>query len=105
LGGAKKRSISQIAKQQKARGQKGQKSKKKKGFIEKKTGGLDYPEVGEKTFDEIAKMGAITPFTIASKYGLKLSIAKNLLKELEKTGKIQYVAGSSRIKVYKYIGN
>lgn len=64
--------------------------------------GLTIPKVNEKSLkSELSNMRAITPYSIASKYGLRLSLAKNFLKILEKKGAIRAVEGNSRIKVYR----
>ncbi|MGC8849880.1 MAG: hypothetical protein ACP5QI_05345 [Candidatus Bathyarchaeia archaeon] len=50
---------------------------------------------------EISKMKAITPFSVASQYDLKVSAAKVLLRRLAEKGLIEAVAGCSRIRIYK----
>ena len=83
MGGAKKRSLSQIEKQQsRKKSDKKSSGKSSKSSISKKIGGIDPPNIEMKTFKtEFLKIGAITPYTISSKYGLKLSIAKEYLKD------------------------
>jgi ribosomal protein S25 len=49
-------------------------------------------------------MKAITPYVFAMKYSMKLSLAKNWLKKLEKKGIIQKIASSGSLKIYKYGG-
>ena len=107
MGGNKKKTIAQADKQQQLQNQKQEKTDKKKPSkeksFEKKIGGIAMPNIGEKELtSELSKMKAITPYTIATKYNLKISIAKNLLDSLEKIGKIQLVAGRSSIKIYKF---
>ncbi len=103
MGGGKKRSLAQIEKQQKVKGKEEVKAKEKKskGSAEKKSGILNLPDTSSKEFlDELSKMRAITPYGLASKYGLKLSIAKDVLDDLEKRGTIQMVAGNNRLRIY-----
>jgi ribosomal protein S25 len=46
-------------------------------------------------------MKAITPYTLATKYNIKLSAAKMVLKTLEQKGLIQLVAANKNLKVYQ----
>jgi len=104
MGGGKKRSLAQIEKQQKLKEKEEAKAKEKKtkGSTEKKTSILNLPDTSSKEFlDELSKMKAITPYGIASKYGLRLSIAKDVLEDLEKRGTIQMVAGNNRLRIYR----
>ncbi len=59
------------------------------------------PPDTEKVLPQIRKMKAITPYTVASRLDLRLSAAKDLLQELEREGKIEYVSGSKNLKIYK----
>jgi len=106
MGGAKKKSLAQAEKQQDLQSQKQEKQQDKKKTpkqMEKKISGIDISNIKEKELDaELSKMKAITPYSLATRYGLKLSIAKDLLESLERLGKIQQVAGSSNLKVYKF---
>ena len=108
MGGAKKRSLSQMEKQQKLRAQKRdskQKRSTKKKPVEKIISGIDIPLVPNKDlFTELKKMKAITPYSLATKYNLKLSLAKNWLKLLNQKNVIQQIAGRGSLKIYKYVG-
>ena len=55
----------------------------------------------EKNVVEIKKMNVLTPYAIATKFGIRISAAKNFLEQLEKNGAIQLVSGSHNIKIYK----
>ena len=105
MGGAKKRSISQMEKQQKLQAQKKsgkQKKATKRKTIEKTISGLDIPNVPIKDLsNELKKMKAITPYSLAMKYNIKLSLAKDWLELLDKKGTIQKIASSSSLKIYK----
>lgn len=107
MGGAKKRSLSQIEKQQRLQDQKSSqqgKSSKTKTF-ERSFGGIELPSVSDKDLScELAKMRAITPYALAVKYNIKLSIAKDWLGVLEKRGMLQRIVGSSSLQVYKFSG-
>ena len=106
MGGAKKKSMAQAEKQQDMQSQKQDKTQDKKKTtkqMEKKISGVDMSNIKEKELDaELSKMRAITPYTVATRYNLKMGIAKDLLESLERSGKIQQVAGRSNIKIYKF---
>jgi len=106
MGGKKKLGIKQMEKQQ---GDKSadDKSKKKE---EKKTGppqkkitvGIMVPDVkDQKIVAEIKKMGVLTPYAVSTRYGIRISAAKDFLEQLETTGAVQLVSGSHNLKIYK----
>lgn len=105
MGGAKKQSLSQAEKQQalRAKKQEGKAAKKTQTkAYEKRTGGISIPDVSnEKFIDELKEAKAVTPYTLASKYNLKMSVAKRVLEELVKQGLVQPITGNSRLRVYK----
>lgn len=102
MGGSKKKSIVQMEKQQKTKDEEPKKDGKKKPTIEKKTGGINLPDMASKEFlGELSKIKAVTPYGIASRFGLRISIAKDVLEELEKRGVLKFVAGSNRLRIYK----
>ena len=68
---------------------------------EKKTTGVLMPEINDSLIDEIRKMKVITPFATSSRFGLRISIAKDLLEELERKKIIELVSRSRKTKVYK----
>ena len=103
MGGAKKKSTNQIGK---AKGSGDSKPSKKsaKPVVEKKTLNVGLPDIENKTLvPELEKMKAITPSTVASSYGVRVSIAKDFLKELAKKQLIDLVESNNRIKIYKLI--
>jgi len=72
------------------------------GFTEKKAPGIVPPDPkSEKVVGEIKKMKALTPYTVATRFNLRLSVAKDLLDELAQRGVIQYVSGGKSLKIYK----
>jgi len=107
MGGAKKQSLSQVEKQQALR------TKKQKGEVTKKTqtkayekriGGINLPNVSnESLINELKEAKAVTPYTLASKYNLRMSVAKRILGELVKQGIVQPITGNSRLRVYKVV--
>jgi small subunit ribosomal protein S25e len=109
MGGAKKRSMAQMEKSQVQTDKKdepGASSTGKKGkgktVVEKRPRGLQSPDLNDpKLIGEIQKMGAITPFSLASQFNLRLSVAKDLLEELEKRRMLILVGGNARIRIYQ----
>lgn len=107
MGGAKKMSLKQAEKRQSSRDQKmqGDQRRRRSDIPEKKRLGIDLPDLqGKAASDDLKKMKAITPYTIATKYDIRLSKAKNMLHILEKRGLVSLVASSNNLKVYRYIG-
>lgn len=106
MGGAKKKSMAQMEKTQVQTDNKEEPAQSKKGkaktVAEKRPRGLQPPEVGDPKFlGEVQKLSAITPFSLANQFNLRLSVAKNLLEELEKRKLITLVGGNARIRIYK----
>src|SRR5689334_17266061 len=86
MGGAKKKSMAQMERTQDQTDKKdepGSKKGKAKTVVEKRPRGLQSPDLSDPKFlAEVQKMGAITPFSIASQFNLRLSVAKDLLEDL-----------------------
>lgn len=106
MGGAKKKSMAQMEKQQTQQdsGKKPEPPKKTKGktVAEKKTAGIVMPNLEDAKFaGELSKMGALTPYAIASQFNVRLSVARDILEELERRRLVKSVGGNTRIKVYK----
>jgi ribosomal protein S25 len=60
------------------------------------------PEISDNALHkELDQMGAITPYSVASKFDLKLSTAKSLLKKHEEKGLIERIGGNNRLSIYK----
>lgn len=106
MGGAKKKSISQMEKAQRLAEEKAEKAKKQKikAAIEKKVRSIEIPNIEEsKLITELSKLGAITPYAVASQFNIKVGTAKRLLDELEKKNLISLVGGNARLRVYKVV--
>ena len=104
LGGAKKKNLAQIEKTQVQQDKKPEAPKKAKGKppAEKKSRGVDVPNVEDTRFlSELSKMGAITPYALASQFNLRISVAKDMLEELERKRLVTAVGGNARIRIYK----
>ena len=110
MGGAKKRSLKQQEKQQTLQTDKQQQQKKSatktgKAETSDKAHGLNINEITEKDLNELAKIKALTPYAVAAKYSLRLSIAKDILETLEQRKTIEQVASGGGLKIYKFVGN
>jgi small subunit ribosomal protein S25e len=105
MGGKKKLGIKQMEKQQVTQDEAkaAEKKKEKAGPPkEKKTLGILPPDSkDQKIVAEVKKMGVLTPYAIATKYGVRISAAKDFLEEMEANGTIQLVSGSHNLKIYK----
>jgi ribosomal protein S25 len=105
MGGKKKLGIKQMEKQQadKAEEDKAKKKEEKKGPPQKKiTVGIMVPDVRDgKIVAEVKKMGVLTPYAVSTRFGIRISAAKDFLEQLEANGSIQLVSGSHSIKIYK----
>ncbi|MEM3526066.1 MAG: eS25 family ribosomal protein [Candidatus Jordarchaeaceae archaeon] len=54
--------------------------------------------------EEIPKMKIVTPSTISAKYKIRVSTAKEIIRELENKGKLRLVEENRRLKVYATVG-
>jgi len=104
MGGKKKLGIKQMEKQQvKTDNDKEAKKKEKAGAPkERKTVGIMGPDPKDgKVVAEVKKMNVLTPYAVATRYGIRISAAKDFLEQLEANGAVQLVSGSHNIKIYK----
>jgi len=68
---------------------------------EKRTASVVLPEIDESLVDEIRQMKVVTPFAVSSRFGLRISVAKDLLEELERKKIVELVSRSRKTKIYK----
>jgi small subunit ribosomal protein S25e len=105
MGGKKKLGLKQMERQQVNDDEKGKDKKKEKAGPpkEKRTIiGVVAPDAkNDKNVAEIKKMNVLTPYAVATKFGVRISAAKDFLEQLEKNGDVQLVSGSHNIKIYK----
>jgi len=93
-----KKSLKKMEKQQAAKDKEDQKTKEKRDKI---IGAVDIPDsTSDEVMGALRGMKAITPTGVASKFNLKVSIAKKLLRELENSGTLELAARSQNLKVY-----
>jgi small subunit ribosomal protein S25e len=101
-GGSKKKSIAAAERAQSRAGPKEGEAKEEKK-PEQKAGPKSVvvtDDIMKTIRKEAPKTGAITPYTIASKYNLKISTAKGILKELEMGNIVRRATSNRRIIVY-----
>jgi len=103
MGGTKKKTLSQMKKEEEKRREKEAEKKKAKQIIEKKERSAFFAESPEAALKELSKLDVLTPYAVASQLNLRLSAAKNLLKELEVKKLVQMIQGNARIKIYKLV--
>ncbi|MEM1556600.1 MAG: 30S ribosomal protein S25e [Candidatus Bathyarchaeia archaeon] len=106
MGGKKKPTISQALKAQMRETVKEEGAKETKAKapakVEKKPASVIMPNPrDEKVIKEIQKMKVLTPYTVASRFNLRLSVAKDLLEELQRQGVITFVSSGRHLKIYK----
>jgi len=107
MGGKKKLSLKQMertqARKDEEKERKGGKERKSGGpTIEKKSLGITLPDLkSEKVIGELKKMKVLTPYSVGSRFDLRLSVARDFLEELERRRIVEYVSGSKNLKVYK----
>ena len=101
-GGKKKQSLRQMTKQKASRDSKHKERKSAAPPAAKKSIGLTMPDINsKKVTDELKGMKVLTPSMVASRFNIRLSLAKTFLKELEKRKMIEYVSGGKNLKIYK----
>jgi small subunit ribosomal protein S25e len=104
MGGKKKLTIKQMERTQDKKDEAPEKKKgsKSAGPAERKAPSIMPPDLrSEKTINEIKKMKAITPYVVASRFNLRLSVAKDMLDELAQKGVIDFVSAGKNLKIYK----
>jgi len=102
MGGKKKRSIKQMAKAQKKKGGKKEKRHTTAPSQRKSIPGITPPSLkSDKFISELKKMKIVTPYSVASRFDVRLSVARAFLKELERKGMIEFVSKSRNLRIYK----
>ena len=95
-----------LKKQERQQGRKDKDGKAKGGRVEKTIGSLELPEMkSEELMEQLGKMKAITPTSLAMQYSLKISMAKRLLTQLEDDKVVNLVSRSHNLKVYALTSN
>src|SRR5512140_2925141 len=108
MGGKKKLGLKQMEKQQDDKAvedKKKKEEKEKKGPPTKKTTiGVIAPDSKDpKIVAEVKKLGVLTPYAVSTRYGIRISAAKDFLEQLEAVGAVQTVSASHNLKIYKAV--
>ncbi|UCD45364.1 MAG: hypothetical protein JSV27_02365 [Candidatus Bathyarchaeota archaeon] len=94
-----KRSLKQIERQQRRKDRDDKEDKG--GRVEKTIGSLDIPDMNsDELMEQLSKMKAITPTSLAVQLNVKVSTSKKLLEELRKDRVVDMVSRSHNLKVY-----
>jgi small subunit ribosomal protein S25e len=106
MGGKKKLNLKQMERMQEKKDEQEKEKKKKEKATgpprEKRASAVIPPDPkSEKTIAELKKMHVLTPFTVASRYNIRMSAARDFLQQLHDNGTIQLVSGSHNIKIYR----
>jgi len=104
MGGKKKLTLKQVERQQGKKDEEEKKEKKEKASApkEKRPSGIVPPDPkNEKTVGELKKMRVLTPYSVASRFNIRMSAAKDFLDRLEESGVIKRVGGNHSIKIYE----
>lgn len=104
MAGAKKKSLRKAEKQQKVKQDKGKKGRREsRSKPADRTVTLENTDFSDEQLrDGLKKMKAITPYTVATQFNIKLSTAKRLLGTMKGQGVLQLVARSRNVQLYKF---
>jgi small subunit ribosomal protein S25e len=107
-GGKKKKNITQMAKSKELEERKGQPKGKGSGTgisssaAEKRVQGITVPSLKDKKVEkELQAMKVLTPYSVASRFNLRISVARDFLEELQREGLVSFVTSGKGTKVYK----
>ncbi|MEM1519458.1 MAG: 30S ribosomal protein S25e [Pyrobaculum sp.] len=106
MGGKKKPTLSQLAKKaekekaQQPQQQKGKKEVKKEEVATKRTIQTLDEKIYQTIAKEISSLKVVTPYEVASKYGIKMSTALKVLRSLKERGDLILIAKGHRTEIY-----
>lgn len=104
MGGKKKLGLKQMERMQTKKDEEEKKKKDKAAgpSKERKPSGIIPPDPkNEKMIAELKKMHVLTPYTVATRFNIRISAAKDFLEQLEENNVIKLASGSHSIKIYK----
>jgi small subunit ribosomal protein S25e len=103
MGGKKKLTLKQMERTEEKKGEAPKHGGKTTPTLaERKAPGIIPPDLkSDKIVGEVKKMKAVTPYAVASRFNLRLSIARDMLEELTRRGVLDYVSGNKNLKIYK----
>ncbi|HDI07982.1 MAG TPA: hypothetical protein ENF76_06435 [Candidatus Bathyarchaeota archaeon] len=102
MGGKKRLTLKQMEKQSRK-----QARQKRSGASDataprdKKAPGIIPPDIKDpKVIEEVKKIKVLTPYAVASRFNIRLSTARDFLKQLEEKGVIKFVSRSRNVRIY-----
>lgn len=98
MGGKKRPTISQLEKKLRRERIEKEKARKEKIKGEVRIGSVNI-SINE-VMREVVKTSYVTPYQLASKSGIKISVARKVLKELEEKGLLKLIDKNRRIAIY-----
>lgn len=103
MGGKKKLTLKQMERTEEKKGEAPKRGGKTTPTLaERKAPGIIPPDLkSDKIVGEVKKMKAVTPYAVASRFNLRLSVARDMLEELTRRGVLDYVSGNKNLKIYK----
>ncbi len=102
--GKKKQSLKQMTKPKAPKEEKRKERKTGAPPPAKKSVGLTMPDINsKKVLGDLKGMKVLTPSVVAARFNIRLSLAKNFLKELERRKMVEYVSGGKNLKIYKLL--
>jgi len=98
LGGPKKPTLKQLEKRL-LRQKQQQAGKTAMEIKEKSVAGVIPPSLDEvESF--IKTQPYITPYILSEKFGIRISVSKNILRRLAEEGKLRLIEGDNRLRIY-----
>ena len=97
MGGPKKPSLSQLEKRS------GRRPAERGGETREKIVSSVIPPPMEEVLSFLKGQQYVTPFMVAEKFGIRISIAKKVLSSLVEKNYLRLVGGDRRIKIYEPI--
>jgi len=84
---------------EKRRPEKKEKPRGEQAAVERKLGGVVPPPL-DAAREFVKSQSYVTPFLLAEQFGLRIGVAKNMLRELEIEKAVSPVLGDRRMKIY-----
>jgi small subunit ribosomal protein S25e len=100
MGGKKKLSLKQMEKSEKKKAAPKEKRSTPASTEKKAVPGITSSLTGDKMAAELKKLKVLTPYSVASRFELRLSVAKEILRDMERKGVIKFISKSRNIIVY-----
>jgi len=100
MGGKKKPTLSQLEKRMRVLSKRERKRQTRVKEVRKESSLPTLTVPIDAIAKDVKKMRCITPYLIATKYGIKISLAKKVLRELSERNVIKLVDRNRRVDIY-----